>query len=291
MQNKPDYSAPRTLEEALQVLGETPEGARVLAGGTDLVPRMRARMVTPSLLVDLRLLALDEINLDGDWLALGACVTQTALIELDLIASHFPTLAEAAREMAGPPIRNRATIGGNLVNASPAADLAPPLLVYDAEVVLAKTGSVRRVPLSEFFTGPGQTVLAPEELLATVRLPLMPPSTAAKFIKLGKRKAMAVAVVDAAARLSLDANGRISQARIALGSVAPTPMRAVGAEALLVGQSPSEELFAEAGQTASEAASPISDLRASAGYRKQMVAVLSRRALMGAWLRLQEARI
>ena len=288
MLKKPDYSAPRTLGEALTVLGESPERAQVIAGGTDLIPRMRARMVEPDLLLDLCWLSLDHIEADKNWISIGACVTQTAIIESTLLAHHYQILVEAAREMAGPPIRNRATIGGNLVNASPAADLAPPLLVYDASVVLARTGSERQMSLHEFFTGPGMTVLAPNELLTEVRLPHLPANSSAKFIKLGNRKAMAVAVVDVAARLTLDEDGRISQARIALGSVAPNPIRAMKAEGLLEGGSPSEDLFAKAGRVASDESSPISDIRASAEYRKKMVAVLTRRALMAAWERLQE---
>lgn len=281
--NKPDYLAPTSLEEALETMGQQTEGVQIIAGGTDLVPRMRSRVIEPKLLVDLRLLNLDGIEKTADGIRIGASATHTDILESDLLAEHCPALCEAAADIAGPPIRNRGTVGGNLVNASPAADLAPPLLVYDAVVILAKAGSKREIPLVDFFTGPGQTVLAADELLTEIRIPPVPPNTTSKFIKLGKRKAMAVAVVSAAARLTIDQAGKISQARIALGSVAPTPIRARKAEASLEGQSPSSDLFTEAGQIARSESSPISDIRASGSYRKKMVAVLTRRALEAAW--------
>ncbi len=281
--NKPDYLAPTSLEEALETVGQQTEGVQIIAGGTDLVPRMRSRVIEPKLLVDLRLLNLDGIEKTAYGIRIGASATHTDILESDLLAEHCPALCEAAADIAGPPIRNRGTVGGNLVNASPAADLAPPLLVYDAVVILAKAGSKREIPLVDFFTGPGQTVLAADELLTEIRIPAVPPNTTSKFIKLGKRKAMAVAVVSAAARLTIDQAGKISQARIALGSVAPTPIRARKAEASLEGQSPSSDLFTEAGQIARSESSPISDIRASGSYRKKMVAVLTRRALEAAW--------
>lgn len=288
MMNKPDYLAPQTLAEALDTLEKHPQGVQLIAGGTDLVPQMRSRAVQPELLVDLRLLGLEGIELTEDGLRIGARATHTDILESDLLAEHCPALVESAVDIAGPPIRNRGTVGGNLVNASPAADLAPPLLVYDAQAILASSRGERSVPLEEFFTGPGQTVLSNDEILTEIHLPAAASNSSSKFIKLGKRKAMAVAVVSVAARLALDDSGSISLARIALGSVAPIPMRAFKAEQTLAGQSPSIELFAEAGQIASSESSPISDIRASGAYRRKMVAVLTRRALAAAWERLGE---
>jgi carbon-monoxide dehydrogenase medium subunit len=244
--NKPDYLAPQTLAEALDALGKHPHGVQLIAGGTDLVPQMRSKMVQPELLVDLRLLGLEGIEMTGDGIRIGARATHTDILESDLLAEHCPALVESAADIAGPPIRNRGTVGGNLVNASPAADLAPPLLVYDAQAVLASSRGERSVPLEEFFTGPGGTVLSDDEILTEVYIPPVAPNSSSKFIKLGKRKAMAVAVVSVAARLTLDDSGSISQARVALGSVAPIPMRALKAEAVLEGHPPSAELFAEA---------------------------------------------
>jgi|TARA_B100001964_G_scaffold127694_1_gene141239 carbon-monoxide dehydrogenase medium subunit len=284
--NKPNYVAPKNLDEALAILGKQTAGVKIIAGGTDLIPRLRARMVAPSLLVDLRLLGLDGIEILGGRIRIGACTTHTGILESDLLAEHCPAIVKAARDVAGPPVRNRGTVGGNLVNASPAADLATPLLVHDAVAVVVKAGAEREVPLAEFFTGPGVTVLAPNELLKEIYVPTLADNTTSTFIKLGKRKAMAIAVVSAAARLTLDDGGKISHARIALGSVAPTPMRAVEAETLLQGKTPSVDLFAEAGHLTRSEVSPISDLRASGGYRKKMVAVLTRRALAAAWQQL-----
>jgi carbon-monoxide dehydrogenase medium subunit len=284
--NKPDYLAPQTLTEALDILRQQAEDVHIIAGGTDLVPRMRSRVVEPMLLVDLRLLGLGGINSTGDGIRIGAGATHTDILESALLAEHCPALGESAADIAGPPIRNRGTVGGNLVNASPAADLAPPLLVYDAQVILEKAESKRKIPLVDFFSSPGQTVLAPDEILTEIHIPLPLVNTTSKFIKLGKRKAMAVAVVSVAARLTLDEAGNISQARIALGSVAPTPIRAHRAEAALEGKSPSVDLFTEAGQIAKNESTPISDIRASGDYRKKMVAVLTRRALEAAWQQL-----
>jgi len=286
--NKPEYLAPQSIDEALAALGRGSEGTRIIAGGTDLIPRMRARMVEPSTLVDLRLLGLDSIDIIGNRIHIGARTTHTGVLESEILAQHCPAIITAAQDIAGPPIRNRGTVGGNLVNASPAADLATPLLAHDAVAVLAKAGAEREVPLAEFFTGPGATVLDADELLKEIHIPTLSENTTSAFIKLGKRKAMAIAVVSVAARLTLDEVGKILEARIALGSVAPIPMRAVKAEAVLEGQEPSAEFFAEAGQVASAEASPISDLRASGDYRKKMVAVLTRRALAAAWQQFGE---
>ena len=284
---KLEYLAPQTLGEALETLAKQSEGAKIIAGGTDLIPRMRSGIIHPTLLIDLRKLSLNRIEFKGGWICIGATVTHTDILESNLLASHYPAMVEAVKEIAGPPIRNRGTIGGNLANASPAADLALPLLSYDAFVVLAKVGGERKVPLAEFFTGPGQTVLTPDEILTEIRIPVVPPRTISKFIKLGKRKAMAIAVTSIATRLTLDEAGNISQARIALGSVAPRPMRSTMAEAILENMTPGIELFAKSAQVASMESSPISDIRASGNYRKQMVAVLTRRSLLAAWQQLE----
>ncbi len=286
--NKPDYLAPQSLSEALRTIGEKPTGVHIIAGGTDLIPRMRSGVVEPSLLVDLRLLGLDGIEMSGDGILIGASTTHTEVLESALLAKYCPALVESAKDIAAPPIRNRGTVGGNLVNASPSADLVPPLLVYDALVVLANPDFEREVPLTEFFIGPGRTVLDADEILTEVRIPAIPKRTSSAFVKLGKRRAMAIAVVSAAARLTLDEAGIITQARIALGSVAPTPIRATKAEASLIGQTPNADCLAEAGQIASTEAVPISDLRASGEYRAKMIAVLTRRALAACWQRIEE---
>ncbi|MFV1949706.1 MAG: xanthine dehydrogenase family protein subunit M [Anaerolineales bacterium] len=281
--NKPDYLAPKTLDEAFSALKGNTGQMKIIAGGTDLVPRMRAGVYKPELLIDLQKLELNEIVEEDGWIRIGAYVTHTEILDSKILSEKFPALIEATSDIAGPPIRNRGTLGGNLVNASPAADLATPLIAYDAEAVISSLKGDRIVPLGEFFTAPGRTVLELDEILTAVRIPKMSTRTAAKFIKLGKRKAMAIAVVSAAVRISLAEDGTINAARIALGSVAPVPLRIEKAESVLEGEKPGEELFAQAGKTASDETKPITDLRSTADYRKKMVAVLTRRALAGAW--------
>jgi len=275
----PQYVAPESLEDALRIKSERGADARVIAGGTDLILRMRDRVYTPKLLVDLRAVPLTTISRSASELRIGSYTSQSQILASDEIANLFPALVEACCPFAGPPIRNRATIGGNIVNASPAADLVPPLLAYDASVALSSVSGERVLPLAEFFTGPGQTVLEPDEILTEIRLPLMPEHTAAHFIKLGQRRSMAIAIVNLCTRLSLAEDGTVAMARIALGSVAPTPLRAVAAETALTGSEMSSGLFADAAQRASEEIAPISDVRGSSGYRKRMTAVLLRRAL------------
>lgn len=287
MMPAPGYLAPHSLPEALELLENHLPTAKIIAGGTDLIPRLRSRLLEPSLLLDLRYLRLDKIKDNSGWMHIGATTTHTAILESGLLAQRYPALVQAAGMIAGPPIRNRGTLGGNLVNASPAADLACPLLAYDACVVLASASLERVVPLVKFFTGPGQTVIKPGEILIEVRLPKAAENTSSSFSKLGKRNAMAVAVASVAVRLTLDEAGKVSAARVALGSVAPQPMRSSGAETHLVGNFPGVDLFSEAAQIAAMESSPISDIRASADYRRKMVAVLVRRALLAAWQGLE----
>ncbi|MCH8159745.1 MAG: xanthine dehydrogenase family protein subunit M [Proteobacteria bacterium] len=286
----PDYLAPTTLSHALQLKKQRGADARVIAGGTDLILKMRDKVFSPTMLIDLRRISLDSISLTNDVMCLGAYVTQSQLLASADILKMYPALCAACREFAGPPIRNRGTLGGNIVNASPGADLLPPLLAYDASVVLASSGTERELPLTEFFTGPGQTIMAPEEILTEIRMPVMPSRTASAFIKLGQRRSMAIALVSVAARLTLDEKGVVSVARIVLGAVAPTPIRAHAAETVLTGSRLSDELIEQAARQAQDAAKPISDVRAHEPYRKDMTEVLVRRALVAARDELQEIK-
>ncbi len=278
--NYPDYIAPTSLAEALQMKKEQGAEARVIAGATDLILRMRDEVLSPSLLIDLRRLSLDGIVIAGDEMRLGAFVSMSQVLESADINRLFPALPEACREFAGPPIRNRGTLGGNIVNASPAADLVPPLIAYDAAIVLSCSGGDRVLPLVEFFVGPGESVIAADEILTEIRLPLMPPLSAATFIKLGQRRSMAISQVNLATRLSVDESSVVNEARIVLGAVAPVPMRAVAAEQIISGEVLSEELLCAAAQKAREEITPISDVRASHSYRLAMTEVLVRRALL-----------
>ncbi len=278
--NSPDYMAPARLAEALEIKKNLGEQARVIAGGTDLLLRMRDAVLSPSMLIDLRRISLNGIEITDGGMRLGAFVSLSQVLESDDIGRYFPALPAACREFAGPPIRNRGTLGGNIVNASPAADLVPPLIAYDASIVLQSSGGERVVPLGEFFTGPGQSVIRPDEILTEIRLPLMPASSAATFIKLGQRRSMAISQVNLATRLSVDESAVVSEARIVLGAVAPVPLRATAAEQILLGNEITEASIRQAARKAREEVTPISDVRASLGYRLEMTEVLVRRALL-----------
>jgi len=276
----PDYMAPTTLAKALQLKKKWGDKARVISGGTDLILRMRDKVLSPALLIDLQQLPLHDIVVAGDELRLGAAVSLSQVLANSEIGRLFPALSVACREFAGPPIRNRGTLGGNIVNASPAADMVPPLIAYDANIVLSSSRGDRVLPLVEFFVGPGQSVLTADEILTEIRLPLMPPMSAATFIKLGQRRSMAISQVNLATRLSVDESNIISEARIVLGAVAPVPVRALLAEQVITGEVLSEELLCAAAQKACEEITPISDVRASHSYRLEMAGVLLRRALL-----------
>jgi CO/xanthine dehydrogenase FAD-binding subunit len=274
-----NYLAPRSMDEFLTVLHQYGGEAKVIAGGTDLIPQMRLGKFAPRLLIDPRHLRLPGITEDVNGIQLGASVTHTQVLDSLGLQRGYPALVNACHQVGGPPVRNRGTLTGNLANASPAADSALPLLVYDAELVISRLGGERLIPLSEFYQGPGQTILSADEFIQTIRIPKPSPLTRAVFLKLGKRQAMAIALASVAVRVSFSETGQICGARIALGSVAPMPVRAYQAESFLLSNSPDEELIRQVSQATRLAASPISDLRASAEYRSQMVEVLTRRAL------------
>jgi len=276
-----DYVAPETLDAALLTLRRNPD-AVIIAGGTDLLPRWRSGLIQPDLLIDLKRLGLNRIEAKAGRVCIGASTTISQMMASELLNGQYPALIDACKQIAAPPIRNRGTLGGNLVNASPAADTAPPLLAYDAELVLVKEGCKRIVPLAEFYRGPGKTIMEHGELLTEVQLPINHRYTASKFLKLGNRQAMAIAVASVAVQVSLDGNDEVLEARIALGSVASTPIRAREAESILVGKPLSEETISRAATIAQGEASPISDLRAGKEYRGRMVTVLVRRALKAA---------
>jgi CO/xanthine dehydrogenase FAD-binding subunit len=270
------YFAPAGVEEAVRILAEWGEKGTLLAGGTDLVPKINYYELRPEALIFLGGLGLDYVKESGGGLAIGAATTTARLAEDAMVAEKAGALAEAARLSGSDAIRNSATIGGNLANASPAADLATPLLVMDAEVLIKGSDGDRVLPLKEFFRGPGQTALKPQELLVEIRIPAFKGKTA--FRKLGRRKAMTLSVVNVAVRL--DGSGKkCNEARIALGSMAPTPMRCEKAEAMLQGKALDRELIKACAAQAVNESSPIDDQRATAWYRKQAGAALVAQAL------------
>ncbi len=275
-----DLLMPQALPEALDLLAEGAPDVTPLAGGTNLLVDMRGGRHRPSVLMNIA--GLDElrgIRQEDGHLVVGGGVTVAELLDDPLIARHASVLREAAAVFANPLVRNRATVGGNLVDASPAADTASPLLVLDAEVELVSREEMRRVPLEEFIVGVRETLRQPQELLAAVRWPVPPPRSAGAFHKLRSRQAGAISVLSAAVMVEGDESGRCRQARIALGAVAPRPIRAHAAEDLLRGQPLTPEIIAEAARLSAEATRPIDDIRGSAVYRQRVAEVLVRRLL------------
>ncbi|MCX7706931.1 MAG: xanthine dehydrogenase family protein subunit M [Anaerolineae bacterium] len=274
-----DFLRPKTLPEALSMLAED---VMPIAGGTNVIADLRAEKHHPRALVDLsRLAELRGIHRGDGHIVFAGGTTITELLREPLIAQHAPGLVEAARVFANPLIRNRATVAGNLVDASPAADTAPPLLALDAEVELMSRGGSRRVPLAEFFIGVRATVRRPDELLTAVRFPVATDGArrTTAFYKLGLRKADAISVVSVAVAVAFDDAGRCAQARIALGAVAPQPLRAIAAEEVLAGEKLTPTTIAEAARRAGKTTRPISDIRGSASYRREVTEILVRRLL------------
>jgi CO/xanthine dehydrogenase FAD-binding subunit len=280
-----DLWRPKTMGEALDMLAEP--DVMPIAGGTNVIVDLRAGKHYPLALVDItRLAGLRGIRREDDHLIIGGGTTISDLLRDPLIAGHAPTLAQAAAVFANPLIRNRATVGGNLADASPAADTAPPLLALGAEVELTSRsspkggkGAARWVPLADFFVGARATVRRPDELLTAIRWRVPPARTKSAFYKVGLRKADAISVLSAAVTVEFDGAEHCTAARIALGAVAPCPIRATAAEELLTGEQLTAAVIAEAARLAGEATRPISDIRGSASYRRRVTEVVVRRLL------------
>ncbi|MBI4673110.1 MAG: xanthine dehydrogenase family protein subunit M [Chloroflexi bacterium] len=280
-----DFFSPPTLAEASRILADYDGAGRALAGGTDLLIRMKRKQWTPRAVVSLnRIVGLNDIALNGE-LRLGARVTLNQIIRSPLICAHFPVLAATARMMAGVQVRALATVGGNLCNASPSADMAPPLMALNARAVIAGVDGERIVPLDEFFIGPGKSVLQPGEILRELLIPCPTHSFQASYAKLEHRQAMDIAMVGVGVytETGRQGNGEVPicvDVKIVLGAVAPTPLRAKRAEEILRGYGLSVERIEHAARVAAEEAKPIDDVRSSAWYRREMVEVLTRRQLM-----------
>jgi len=275
------YYSAASLEEALGLLAGNEGRLRVVAGATDLVLELeRGQRPEVRDLVDIsRVPGLDRIGLGDDgWVHLGPLVTHNQCVASPLLVQRASALAHACWQVGAPQIRNRGTVCGNLVTASPANDAIPPLLAFGAVLRLRSARGERLVPLDRFYTGVRQTVLTPDEIVVDLSFPLPSAETRSAFIKLGLRRAQAISVVNAAVVLELQ-DGEVRQARIALGSVAPTVIRAQRAEEYLAGRPLTAEAMAQAADLAALAASPIDDLRATAEYRREMVRVCVRRAL------------
>jgi aerobic carbon-monoxide dehydrogenase medium subunit len=276
-----DYVQPTSLDEALSLLGRYKADAKPLAGGTDLIPQVKGRdMAAPRVVVDLKAIpGLDAITYDATkGLTLGAMATIANVERSVLVREHYPMLSNALTTMASPQVRNRATVTGNICTAVPSADSAPTLLVLEAVLKLVSQKGERLVPITQFFTGPRQTVLTYDELITEIRIPSPPPKSRGVYLKLSPRKSMDLAVVGVAAFVVRDGE-TCKDVRIALGAVAPTPIREARAESALLGKKLTDESIEEAASAASSECRPIDDHRAAREYRCDMVYVLTRRAL------------
>jgi len=289
-----DYVKARDAGHAVALLAKHGRAARILAGGTDLLVELKSAVDAPEVVIDIsRLAGLKGIALTDEGLRLGALVTHSEIIASALIRDVFPGLADAARSIGAVQTRNLATLGGNLMSCVPSMDSGPLLLALDARVTVEGPGGRRQIPLQELFVGPRKTALGPDELLIEIVIPKRYLGKPAAFQKFGLRKGQALALVNAAASFWIDGGkNSFREARIALGAVAPTVIRAAKAEAYLEGRPITLEAMEEAGRLAAAEAKPISDFRASAGYRRDLIAVLVKRALENARaLAIEKARV
>lgn len=273
------YARPETLDALLDLVA-TDEGARIVAGGTDLMLAIRAGRTYPTLVNVSRILSLRELGVRDGALVVGATVTVARLLRSAEVREHTPLLWQAADKFASPLVRSRATVGGNLCNASPAADLTLALVALDAEVEVASRAGRRALPAEAFATGPGRTALAAGEVVTAVRIPLAE-GRFHHFEKSGTRPALEISIAAVAVALSFDQD-RVVRPRIALGAVAPVPLRARAAEAALEGRPLTDETIAAAARAAAAEARPIDDVRATAVYRRRLVGAFVRRALVRA---------
>ncbi len=274
-----DYAAPASLPEAVGLLASQPS-ARLLAGGTDLLVQLRSGRKEADVVIDVKKIPeLNEIAFSpAGGLTIGAAVPCYRLTADASIQSHYPALVEVASWIGGTQIQGRASLGGNLCNSAPSADSIPLLIALGASALIAGPAGSRSVPVEDFCTAPGRNQLAPGELLVSIQIPPPAPFSGAAYLRFIPRNEMDIAVVGAGAAVTLS-NGVIAGARIALSSVAPTPLYVPAAGESLVNQMPTAEALETAAKIAQEAASPISDMRGSAAYRRHLCAVMVRRAL------------
>jgi len=273
---------PKTLKEALSLLKKYNGKARVFAGGTDLLPKMKRREVVPKYLIalngirDLKFVKYEK----NKGLRIGAATTLSEILDSPIIQKHYPILTEAISQMASTQVRNVGTIAGNLCNAVPSADTAPPLIVLGSQLKLVGTQKQRMVLVEDFFKGPDRTILDTMEMVSEIRVPPPPSKARGAYIKHTLRREMDLAIVGIAAYLVLDSkNNTCKDIKIAMGAVAPVPMRAKKAEEILRGKLFSDGLIESAAKIASEEAKPIDDIRSTAEYRKEMLKVLTKQAI------------
>jgi CO/xanthine dehydrogenase FAD-binding subunit len=276
MDKSTKYVAPENVNDAVRLLEEHAGQVALVAGGTDIVPKINYYELAPGIIMSIGRLGLDYIRESNGTLIIGAGTSVAKISASELITEKACALAAAAASIGSPAIRTAATVGGNLVNGSPAADTATPLLVMDAQLKLVSDAGERTVPLADFFVGPGETVLKTNELLTEIIVPM--PKGKTVFAKLGRRKGMTCSIVNVAVRLEIDRD-KCLDARIAVGSMAPTPLRCRKAEALIKGRNIDSDVIKECSAAAIDETSPIDDERAAAWYRKQAGTAVLARAL------------
>ena len=274
-----EYHRPSTLQDAIALLGRLGEDAKVLAGGQSLIPLMKLRLASPRHVVDLnRITGLGSIAERDGALVIGALVRESELEASDLVRRRFPILADACRVIADPLVRNLATVGGNLAHGDPANDHPAAMLALEAEVVAVGPKGSRRLPVAAFFTGPLETALAPGEILTEIRVPLPPPKSGGAYLKM-ERKVGDFATAAVAVQLTLGDGGTCVRVGIGLTNVGPTPIKARRAEALLQGRRPDDAAIREAARAAADESDPSEDLRGSVAYKRDLVRVLTARAI------------
>jgi len=273
------YFAPGTLREALKLLGQHGARIRVLAGGTDLVRNMNLELKLPDNILWIGKLGLEYIRQEKGLIHIGAATRMQTAGDSRLLQNKASALAQAAGKLAAPPVRSLATLGGNICNASPAADTVCAMLALGAELVISSKAGKRIVPLEKFFRGPGKTVLKPGEMLTEIRLRPTRNKEGSAYAKVGRRQALTLAVLNAAARVRLDGKGHCAEVSIAIGAAAPKPLRAHKAEAALRGKPVSAETISAAAEVAAAEIKPIDDVHGTAWYRRQLTRVLVARVL------------
>jgi len=277
-----EYTAASTPEEAIALIASHKGKAQIMAGGTDIMVNMKRRVLAPDMVVSIH--KLDQLRgfdqrPEGRF-RIGVLNTMHDIAADDSVTALFPALATAAGGMGSPQIRNRATVGGNLVSSRPAADTIGPLIGYGAQVRLQGLQDDRLVPMESFCTGPGECVLFDNEIMTDILLDIPKPNTHGVYLKFGTRNSMEISIVSVTTILTLDDSGVCQDARIVLGAVAPTFVRAPEAEGLLQGKRLSKKLAKQVGDVAQQSCRPITDSRASADYRRMLVSALTRKSIL-----------
>ena len=286
-----DYARPQTVAEAVQLLTERGDGARAMAGGTDLIVQLRVGRRQPDHVVDVKHIPdLNEVNTSGGGVTLGAAVPCHIIYNNDAIKDAFPALVDSESIIGGTQIQGRASIGGNLCNAAPSADAIPTLIALGATANVSGSTGERSVAIEDFCTGPGQNVLGADELLTSISIPAQGANSGARYQRFIPRNEMDIAVVGVGASVTLN-NGSFESVRVSLASVAPTPLFVTEINDELAGKDVTDENIAKAGEIAKDAAKPISDMRGTADYRRHLCDVMTRRVLSDAITRARGGNV